>query len=89
MEMNIIQVYYPIVYLYEHTGNHVASLSTAYEETEKKSCLRKQTIVSKKRSFYSPSITVLLITYLLWFPTQSDLIVAHWEASLQLDWEGS
>lgn len=36
MEMNIIQVYYPIVYLYEHTGNHVASLSTAYEETEKK-----------------------------------------------------
>lgn len=35
MEMNIIQVYYPIVYLYEHAGNHVASLSPAYEKKEK------------------------------------------------------
>lgn len=33
--MNIIQVYNPTVYLYEHTGNHVASLSSAYEEKEK------------------------------------------------------
>ena len=33
--MNIIQVYYPTVYLYEDSGNHVASLSTAYEEKEK------------------------------------------------------
>lgn len=44
MEMNIIQVYYPIVYLYEHTGNHVASLSTAYKENER-SCPGKQNIV--------------------------------------------
>lgn len=42
--MNIIQVYYPIVYLYEHTGNHVASLSTAYKENER-SCPGKQNTV--------------------------------------------
>lgn len=65
MEMNIIQVYYPIVYLHERAGNHVASLSPAYEKKEKKSCLGKQSIVIKKRSFDDPHITVLLITYLL------------------------
>jgi len=64
METNIIQVYYPIVYLYEHGGNHVASLSTAYEEKEK-SCLEKQSIVIKKRSFGFPNVTILLITHLL------------------------
>lgn len=48
MEMNIIQVYYPIVYLYEHIGNHVASLSTAYEEMEKNPAWENRLLWLKK-----------------------------------------
>lgn len=48
MEMNIIQVYYPTVYLYEHTGNHVASLPTAYEEKEKNPAQENRVLWLKK-----------------------------------------
>lgn len=48
MEMNIIQVYYPIVYLYELTGNHVASLTTAYKETEKNHAWENRLLWLKK-----------------------------------------